>query len=139
MYYRHMERRNYNGDEFEGKDCGLDFDRGAGAANGTVCGEYESNAAADGVAILDVGGNIINYENLGLELDDDENEIESFGAINRSNTKTDAFGFNLQSLYDSELFGKNNTFIGGMNYDFSKNSFGSSTELGIVQSDMGVQ
>ena len=23
MYYRHMERRNYNGDEFEGKDCGL--------------------------------------------------------------------------------------------------------------------
>ena len=28
MYYRHMERRNYNGDEFEGKDCGLDFDRG---------------------------------------------------------------------------------------------------------------
>ena len=139
MYYRHMERRNYNGDEFEGKDCGLAFDRSAGAANGTVCGEYESNAAADGVAILDVGGNIINYQNLGLELDDDENEIESFGAINRSNTKTDAFGFNLQSLYDSELFGKNNTFIGGMNYDFSKNSFGSSTELGIVQSDRGVQ
>ncbi len=139
MYYRHMERRNYNGDEFEGKDCGLDFDRGAGAANGTVCGEYESNAAADGVAILDVGGNVINYENLGLELDDDENEIENFGAINRSNTKTNAFGFNLQSLYDSQLFGKNNTFISGMNYDFSKNSFGSSTELGIIQSDRGVQ
>ena len=139
MYYRHMERRNYNGDEFEGKDCGLDFDRGAGAANGTVCGEYESNAAADGVAILDVGGNVINYENLGLELDDDENEIENFGAINRSNTKTNAFGFNLQSLYDSELFEKNNTFIGGMNYDFSKNSFGSSTELGIIQADRGVQ
>ena len=139
MYYRHMERRNYNGDEFEGKDCGLDFDRGGGAANGTVCGEYESNAAGDGVAILDVGGNLINYENLGLELDDDENEIESFGAINRSNTKTNAFGFNLQSIYDSSLFEKNNTFIGGMNYDFSKNSFGSSTELGIIQSDRGVQ
>ena len=23
MYYRHMERRNYNGDEFDGRDCGL--------------------------------------------------------------------------------------------------------------------
>ena len=80
---------------------------------------------------LTVGGNTINYENLGLELDDDENEMENAGAINRSNTKTDAFGFNLQSLYDSQLLGKNNTFIGGMNYDFSKNSFGSSTELGI--------
>ena len=54
----------------------------------------------------------------------DENEMENAGAINRSNTKTDAFGFNLQSLYDSQLLGKNNTFIGGINYDFSKNSFG---------------
>ena len=139
MYYRHMERRNYNGDEFEGKDCGLDFDRGGGAADGTLCGEYESNAAADAVAILDAAGNGISYTALGLELDDDENEIEDFGAINRSNTKSDAFGFNLQSLYDSQLFEKKNTFIGGVNYDFSKNSFGSSTELGIIQSDRGVQ
>ena len=34
---------------------------------------------------------------------------------------------------------KNNTFISGINYDFSKNSFGSSTELGIIQNDRGVQ
>ena len=78
MYYRHMERRNYNGDEFEGKDCGFDFDRGGGAANGTLCGEYESNSAADAVAILDAAGNGISYTALGLELDDDENEIENF-------------------------------------------------------------
>ena len=25
IYYRHMERRNYNGDEFEGGDCGKDI------------------------------------------------------------------------------------------------------------------
>ncbi len=139
MYFRHMERRNYNGDEFEGKDCGLDFDRGGGAANGTLCGEYESNAAADGVGILDIAGRIINYTNLGLELDDDENEIESFGAINRSNTKQNAFGFNIQSTYDSDFRGKRNTLITGFNYDFSKNSFGSTTELGIIQTDRGVQ
>ena len=139
MYYRHMERRNYNGDEFEGKDCGLDFDRGGGAADGTLCGEYEANAAGNGVEILDLGGAIINYTNLGLELDDDENEIESFGAINRSNTKTNAFGFNLQSTLDSDFLQRRNTLITGLNYDFSKNSFGSSTELGIIQSDRGVQ
>ncbi len=139
MYYRHMERRNYNGDEFEGKDCGLDFDRGGGAANGTLCGEYESNAAADAVGILGMNGAIINYEALGLELDDDENEIEGFGAINRSNTKTNAFGFNLQSTLDSDLRGKRNTLITGFNYDFSKNSFGSTTELGLIQADRGVQ
>ncbi len=139
MYYRHMERRNYNGDEFEGKDCGLNFDRGGGAANGTLCGEYESNAAADAVGILGMNGAIINYEALGLELDDDENEIEGFGAINRSNTKTNAFGFNLQSTLDSDLRGKRNTLITGFNYDFSKNSFGSTTELGLIQADRGVQ
>ncbi|MEE2694869.1 MAG: TonB-dependent receptor [Pseudomonadota bacterium] len=139
MYYRHMERRNYNGDEFEGKDCGFDFDRGGGAANGTICTEYDTNAAADSTALLDVAGNTISYTALGLELDDDENEIENFGAINRSNTKTNAFGFNLQSTYDNPLFDKDNTFIGGLNYDFSKNSFGSSTELGLIKSDRGVQ
>ncbi len=136
MYYRHMERRNYNGDEFEGADCGLRFDR-TGAADNTLCSEFESNT--DGVELFDVAGNTIDYNNLGLEVDDDENEIEDFGAINRSNTKTNAFGFNIQSTLDSELLNNNNTFISGLNYDFSKNSFGSSTELGIIQSDRGVQ
>lgn len=139
MYYRHMERRNYNGDEFEGKDCGLSFDGGAGAANNLLCGEFEAAGAGNGVSFLDAGGNTINYANLGISRDDDENEMEDAGAINRSNTKSDAFGFNLQSLFDSQLFEKNNTFIGGINYDFSKNSFGSSTELGIIQADRGVQ
>ncbi len=139
MYYRHMERRNYNGDEFEGKDCGQSFDGSAGAANNLLCGEFEAAGAGNGVKILDVSGAEINYAALGLELDDDENEIENFGAINRSNTKTNAFGFNLQSTLDNLLFSKDNTFIGGLNYDFSKNSFGSSTELGIIKSDRGVQ
>ncbi len=135
MYYRHMERRNYNGDEFEGRDCGFRFDR-TGAQDNILCGEFESNT--DGVQILSASGPI-NYTALGLEVDDDENEIENFGAINRSNTKQDAFGLNLQSTYDSNFLGLSNTFIGGVNYDFSHNSFASSTELGIVQADRGVQ
>ena len=139
MYYRHMERRNYNGDEFEGADCGAFFDD-SGVDDGVLCSEFEAaNGAGSGVELLDVAGNEIRYGPLGLEKDDDENEIEDFGAINRSNTKTNAFGLNLQSTYDSSFLGRNNTFIGGINYDFSKNSFGSSTELGIIKNDRGVQ
>ena len=138
-YFRHMERRGYNGDEFEGKDCGLDFDRGSGTADGTLCGEYESNAAADAVNFLDVAGREISYTSLGLSLDDDENEVESIGAINRNNTKSNTFGFGVQSTYDSSLFEKFNTLITGLTYDYSFNSFGASTELAILQSDRGVQ
>ncbi len=138
-YYRHMERRAYNGDEFEGKDCGVEFDNTTpGNANGTLCGEYESNAASDGVAILDASGAIVNYETLGLELDDDENEVESIGAINRSNTKSNTYGFALQSTYDSKFMNRFNTLITGLTYDYSHNSFGSSTELAILQGDRGV-
>ena len=42
-------------------------------------------------------GNIINYTSLGLERDDDENEVEDIGAINRSNTKQNQMGLNFQS------------------------------------------
>jgi len=137
IYYRHMERRNYNGDEFEGKDCGDRFD-GTGTVDNILCGEFETNT--DGVQILDASGNSINYAALGLEKDDDEdNEVDDIGAINRSNTKTNAFGFNIQSTYDGIFREKNNTFFSGLNYDFSHNSFGSSTELAELTSDRGVQ
>ena len=69
----------------------------------------------------------------------DENEIEDIGAINRSNTKQNQMGLNFQSTYDSNLFEKNNTLITGMTYEYSHNSFASSTELGIIQDDRGVQ
>ena len=87
MYYRHMERRNYNGDEFEGGDCGLGYLTDRGAADGILCAELEVSGGSD-EQVLDVAGNAISYTALGLERDDDENEVEDFGAINRSNTKT---------------------------------------------------
>ena len=136
-YYRHMERRAYNGDEFEGKDCGPSFDGTTGTTNNLLCGEFESASAGDGVQILDVSGNSINYAALGLEYGD-ENEVESIGAINRSNTKSNTFGFALQSSYDSNFMNKFNTLITGLSYDYSHNSFGSSTELAILQGDRGV-
>ena len=37
------------------------------------------------------------------------------------------------------IFLKKNTLITGMTYEYSHNSFASSTELGIIQGDRGVQ
>lgn len=138
IYYRHMERRNYNGDEFEAGDCGLGYNTDRGTADGILCSELEVSGGSD-ETYLDVSGNTISYTALGLEADDDENEIESIGAINRSNTKQNQMGFNFQSTYDSDFYNKNNTLITGLSYEYSHNSFASSTELGIIQSDRGVQ
>ena len=133
-----MERRNYNGDEFEAGDCGLGYRITNGVANNLLCSEI---AVAGGSTefYLDTAGNTINYDSLGLELETGENEIEDIGAINRSNTKQNQMGLNFQSTYDSNLFEKNNTLITGMTYEYSHNSFASSTELGIIQNDRGVQ
>ena len=48
-------------------------------------------------------------------------------------------GLNFQSTLDHGLYNKNNTLITGLSYEFSHNSFASSTELGIIQADRGVQ
>ena len=138
IYYRHMERRNYNGDEFEGGDCGARFDYTPGNANNLLCGELEVGGASTEF-ILDAAGQTINYDDLGMELDGGENEIEDIGAINRSNTKQNQMGLNFQTTYDTNLLERNNTLITGINYEYSHNSFASSTELGIIQNDRGVQ
>ena len=138
VYYRHMERRNYNGDEFEAGDCGKGYNFDRGTADGILCSELEVTGSSD-ETYLDISGNTIDYTKLGLELEDDENEIESIGAINRSNTKQNQMGLNFQSTYDYEGFSKNNTLITGLTYEYSHNSFGASTELGILQKDRGVQ
>ena len=138
IYYRHMERRNYNGDEFEAGDCGKGYNFTQGTADGILCSELEVGGGSD-EQYLDLAGAAINYTKLGLSLEDDENEVENIGAINRSNTKQNQMGLNFQSTYDFDFYNKNNTLITGMNYEFSHNSFGASTELGIIQDDRGVQ
>ena len=133
-----MERRNYNGDEFEGGDCGAQFDYTPGNANNLLQRELEVGGASTEF-ILDAAGQTINYDDLGMELDGGENEIEDIGAINRSNTKQNQMGLNFQTTYDTNLLERNNTLITGINYEYSHNSFASSTELGIIQNDRGVQ
>ena len=138
IFYRHMERRAYNGDEFEAGDCGKGYNFSQGTADNILCSELEITGGSD-EQYLDLAGAAINYASLGLELEDDENEIESIGAINRSNTKQNQMGLNFQSTLDHGLYNRNNTLITGLSYEFSHNSFAASTELGILQTDRGVQ
>ena len=59
--YRHMERRNYNGDEFEAGDCGLGYNTDRGTADGLfVLLELEVTGGSD-EQYLDVSGSAINY------------------------------------------------------------------------------
>ena len=47
IYYRHMERRNYNGDEFEAGDCGLGYLTYRGNADNILCSELEVGGGSD--------------------------------------------------------------------------------------------
>ena len=88
-----------------------------GTADGILCSELEVGGGSD-EQYLDVSGAAINYTMLGLELEDDENEVESIGAINRSNTKQNQMGLNFQSTLDHGLYNKNNTLITGFRTSF---------------------
>ena len=49
---------------------------------------------------------------------------DSIGSImNRTKTKQDTFGANLQASFDRELFGKKNLLVTGMNYEFTMMQF----------------
>ena len=58
-----MERRNYNGDEFEAGDCGLGYNTDRGTADGILCSELEVTGGSD-EQYLDVSGAPINYSKL---------------------------------------------------------------------------
>ena len=55
-----MERRNYNGDEFEAGDCGKGYNFTKGTADGILCSELEITGGSD-EQYLDVSGAAINY------------------------------------------------------------------------------
>lgn len=60
------------------------------------------------------------------------------GAVNRSKTRQKGYGFNAQLAFNQPLFGKENQFITGVGYDYSKIDFEQSTEFGLVNSTRGI-
>ncbi|HSI25404.1 MAG TPA: TonB-dependent receptor [Methylotenera sp.] len=65
-------------------------------------------------------------------------EAECGGALNRSKSKRESYGFTAQMTFNQDLFGKNNQLITGLGYDLGKTTFNQSTELGNITANRGV-
>lgn len=72
---------------------------------------------------------------LASDVDADEN---CSGALNRSKTDQKGYGFNAQLAFNQPLFQKQNQFIVGAGYDYSRIKFDQSTEYGLVNASRGV-
>ncbi|GAB7562634.1 TonB-dependent receptor [Methylobacillus methanolivorans] len=90
----------------------------------------DGNDDVDEDAIDDVGicGTDINWD-----IEDSCN-----GALNRSKSRKDSYGFNTQLSFNQDWFARKNQFIVGLGYDQSKTRFSQYTEYGVVNASRGV-
>lgn len=65
-------------------------------------------------------------------------ETECGGALNRSKSNREGYGFTAQLSFDQDLFGHKNQLITGLGYDYGRTTFGQSTEYGNLTGDRGV-
>jgi outer membrane receptor protein involved in Fe transport len=65
-------------------------------------------------------------------------EVGCPGALNRSKTDQKGYGFNAQLAFNQPLFEKQNQFIVGAGYDYSRIKFTQSTEMGLLNASRGV-
>jgi outer membrane receptor protein involved in Fe transport len=76
-----------------------------------------------------------NADCLASDVDADEN---CSGALNRSKTDQKGYGFNAQLAFNQPIFQKQNQFIVGAGYDYSRIKFDQSTEYGLVNASRGI-
>lgn len=65
-------------------------------------------------------------------------EAECGGALNRSRSKREGFGFTGQLTFSQDLFGMKNQLITGLGFDYGRTKFRQSSELGNINDDRGV-
>jgi len=65
-------------------------------------------------------------------------EAECGGALNRSKSKREGYGFTAQMTFNQDFMGKKNQLITGLGYDLGKTTFNQSTELGNITASRGV-
>jgi outer membrane receptor protein involved in Fe transport len=70
--------------------------------------------------------------------DEDDAEISCSGALNRTRSNRDSYGFNGQFTFSDDLFGKKNQFIVGGGYDRGNTNFFQSGEFGTLTANRGV-
>ena len=124
FYFRNLRRQTLNADEVDAEECEDDTPADISEINSDIgfvplCGEENSNATGYGI-ILDQYGNAI-------EADDN---IRSYGLLNKTFTKTNTWGAALQYDLSRELFENTHNFIIGMSSDKSRTEFRSRGELG---------
>ena len=96
--------------------------------NGDINDDYDNGPWDDGVACL-----------AAVAADDEDDAEESCnGALNRSKTKQDGYGFNAQLAFNQPFMQKQNQLIVGMGYDYSRIKFDQSTEFGLLNATRGI-
>jgi outer membrane receptor protein involved in Fe transport len=123
-YYRRSNRKTLNGDINDDFDLD-DFDVLSGISDDLADALQACRDVANGTY---AGGG-----------DDDEiAELACSGALNRSKTKQEGYGFNAQLAFNQPFMQKQNQLIVGMGYDYSRIKFDQSTEFGLLNATRGI-
>lgn len=136
LYYRNSKRKTLNGDindDFDLDDIEDEITTVLGAA-------YWNNLGTDDLAralkacrtaedIEDDSGGTLDAEEIA--------ELGCSGALNRSDTKQQSYGFNAQLAFNQPLLGKQNQLIVGLGYDYSRIKFDQLTEYGLINASRG--
>lgn len=70
--------------------------------------------------------------------DEDDAEVSCSGALNRSKSDRDSYGFTAQLTFANDLFGRANQLVTGVGYDHGRTRFSQSTEFGTINAGRGV-
>lgn len=65
-------------------------------------------------------------------------EVQCGGALNRSKSSRDSYGFTTQLTFNQDLMGKKNQLVTGLGYDIGRTKFSQSSELGNLTESRGV-
>lgn len=70
--------------------------------------------------------------------DGEDAEETCSGAINRTQSRRQGYGLNMQLTFNQDLAGFKNQFVTGVGYDYGRTNFKQSTEFGTVNSTRGI-
>ena len=65
-------------------------------------------------------------------------EVNCSGALNRTQSRRQGYGFNTQVTFTEDLMGLKNQFVTGFGYDYGRTNFRQNTEFGTVNATRGV-
>lgn len=65
-------------------------------------------------------------------------EVNCSGALNRTQSRRQGYGFNTQLTFTEDLMGYKNQFVTGFGYDYGRTNFRQNTEFGTVNATRGV-